>query len=80
MKENNIHNTLTLVSLSHRRKEIIVGFRGTWNVWNVILDVLFISGRHGSTPSDIKIHMGFYIATMSLYDDVSFAKCKLKVI
>ncbi|XP_037038648.1 lipase-like [Bradysia coprophila] len=67
---NNMHNTLALITLSKNRKEIVVAFRGTWNVWNVILDVLLINGREGNSPKQIKVHQGFYIAAMSLYDDV----------
>lgn len=68
---NDVHNTLALVTCSENRKEIVVAFRGTWNVWNVVLDALLIAGRNSNTPNDIKIHQGFYIATMSLYEDVS---------
>jgi len=67
---NNVHNTIALVTLSKTRKEIVVAFRGTWNVWNVVLDALLICARHSETPEQIQIHQGFYMATMSLYDDV----------
>lgn len=70
VRPNDEHNTLALVTLSKNRKEIVVGFRGTWNVWNVVLDVLLINGREGKSSKQIKIHQGFYIAAMSLYDDV----------
>ncbi|XP_037039210.1 lipase-like [Bradysia coprophila] len=67
---NNVHNTLALVTLSKKRQEIVVAFRGTWNVWNVVLDVLLIAATPYDTPEPILIHQGFYIAEMSLYDDV----------
>lgn len=65
---------MAIVALSKKRKEIVVAFRGTWNVWNVVLDALLICGRTSNTPRQIKIHQGFYMATMSLYDDVSMSK------
>lgn len=68
---NNVHNTVSIVALSKKRKEIVVAFRGTWNVWNVVLDALLICARNSKSPAGIKIHQGFYIATMSLYEDVS---------
>ncbi|XP_037038368.1 lipase-like [Bradysia coprophila] len=68
--KNTFHDTLALVTLSEDREEIVVTFRGTANVWNVVLDALLILGRDSNTPKQVKIHRGFYIATMSLYDDV----------
>lgn len=67
-----MHNTLAIVALSEARHEIVVAFRGAVNIWNFVLDVILkcdsIPGRLKS--DNIKIHSGFYIATMSLYADV----------
>jgi len=69
--DNDFHNTIAIVALSHKRKEIVVSYRGTLNAWNVVLDALLICGSNpGSRNDNIKIHRGFYIATMSLYKKV----------
>lgn len=68
-----------LITLSKTRKEIVVAFRGTTNLANFVEDVVLISARNSDTPSPIKVHQGFYIATMSLYPDVSFHFCKLSM-
>ncbi|KAJ6635787.1 Lipase, partial [Pseudolycoriella hygida] len=74
MLRNDTHNTLALVTLSEIRKEIVVAFRGSSNIWNVLLDLFMIMGGEGiSEIEGIKLHRGFYIATMSLYDAVTSA-------
>lgn len=67
---NNDSDTTALITLSHKRKEIGVTYRGTYNVWNVVLDALFFNVIAGNGTDDIKLHMGLYSATMSLYDEV----------
>lgn len=69
---NKDQNTLALVTLSKKRNEIVVAFRGTLNVFNILQDAIFISARNSNTPDQIKVHQGFYLATMSLYEAVSF--------
>lgn len=67
---NYLFETSALVALSEKRKEIVVAYRATENLMNILLDVTFIN----ATPdedSPIRIHKGFYIALMSLYADVS---------
>ncbi|XP_037037057.1 lipase-like [Bradysia coprophila] len=67
--ENVNHSTAALVALSEKRKEIVVAYRATTNYWNCVLDATILNiSPHGADP--IKIHRGFYIATMSLYDRV----------
>ncbi len=72
--ENATHDTLALVALS-KRQEIVVALRGTDNFWNSVLDIYLIN-TSPEGADQIKIHRGFYIATMSLYDRVSFCKWK----
>ncbi|KAG4079712.1 hypothetical protein HA402_009098 [Bradysia odoriphaga] len=67
---SNVHNTLALITRSKIRKEIVVAFRGTWNIWNTVLDVLLYLGKSLKAARRIKINKAIYIATMSLYDDV----------
>ncbi|KAJ6635789.1 Lipase, partial [Pseudolycoriella hygida] len=71
---NDTHNTLALVTLSEKRKEIVVTYRGSTNFWNFFLDFYAIDMIDVETRTSalrgIKIHRGFYIATMSLYKDV----------
>lgn len=71
---NEKHVTLALVALSNTRKEIVVSFRGAINIWNFVLDGIFNNGNvPGRSHNDnIKMHTGFYIATISLYDEVSY--------
>jgi len=66
---NNDQNLLALVTVSEKRKEIVVTFQGTFNVWGAILDAILIQGSASNNP-DIKVHRGFYIAAMGLYEDV----------
>jgi hypothetical protein len=56
--------TMALLSVHSDRKEIVVTFRGTTNLPNVLADFTFVE-----VPSEpgVKIHKGFYIATLSLY-------------
>lgn len=66
--KNSLWNTLAYVTVSDVREEITVTFRGTIpDLRNYLLDAtLFNTGTN-----NIKFHLGFYVATMSLYDDVS---------
>lgn len=61
---------MALVALSKSRKEIVVVFRGTNNLWNVILDVSTIAVTYPNFPPGVKLHAGFHKATASLYEDV----------
>ncbi|KAJ6649733.1 Lipase [Pseudolycoriella hygida] len=65
---NGTHNTLAMVALSNTRKEIVVSFRGSANSWNLVLDFAFLFNV--KERGNIKVHAGFYIATMSLYEHV----------
>lgn len=66
---NNDTDTTALVTLSKNRKEIVVAYCGTVNAWNVILDLELFESSYDD--SSIKIHVGFYKAAMSLYNDVN---------
>jgi len=88
LKSNSV-DTLALITLSFTREEIVVTYRGTANIWNWILDFTAITFNYPSTPSGIKLHLGFYVATLSLYNDVVtnvgflltyFPNYKLKII
>lgn len=59
-----------MVALSHVRKEIVVSFRGSGNSMNLVLDFALLMNVRANNSSNIKVHTGFYIATMSLYDQV----------
>lgn len=67
---NNVTDCTALVTVSNSRKEIVVTYRGTANIWNVIQDLDFLDIDYADMQSDIKVHTGFYKATMSLYNDV----------
>lgn len=67
---NNKTDTTALVAVSKTREEIVVTYRGTMNIWNVVLDVAAVAISYPNTPKGIKIHAGFHAATMSLYSDV----------
>jgi len=61
-----------LLTVSHKRQEIVASFRGTTTPMDYILDFAIIN----ATPdpnSKIKVHTGFYIAAMSLYQQVTEA-------
>lgn len=68
---NNNTDTTALVTVSKARKEIVVAFRGTANIWNTVLDLATIAATYPNLPSGVKLHAGFHAATMSLYNDVS---------
>lgn len=58
---------MALITVSHSRKEIVIAFRGSQDAWNYVLDAIFFQ----KDIDGCKFHLGFYIATMSLYDKVS---------
>lgn len=70
---NNDTDVTALVTLSNKRKEIVVTFRGSQNPWNFVLDFTMLSVCYDIPDCDIRLHVGFYIFTMSLYDEVSFS-------
>ncbi|KAJ6641353.1 Tonsoku-like protein, partial [Pseudolycoriella hygida] len=57
-----------LVAISHNRKEVVVTYRGSSNIWNIVLDDIFINIDYGNATDNIKLHRGCYYATMSLYN------------
>lgn len=59
-----------MVALSHTRKEIVVAFRGSGNSMNLVLDFALPMNVRVNDAKNIKVHTGFYLATMSLYDRV----------
>jgi len=67
---NNNTDTTALVAVSKTRQEIVVAFRGTMNIWNIVLDVWTIAVTYSNTPPGVKLHAGFHAATMSLYSKV----------
>lgn len=68
-----------LVALSHKRKEIVVSFRGSIAPMDYILDFAFINASPASDDSNIKVHAGFFISAMSLYSEVTAAiTCQLR--
>ncbi|KAG4067502.1 hypothetical protein HA402_002779 [Bradysia odoriphaga] len=67
---NNETDNTAIVAVSKTREEIVVAFRGTMNIWNVVLDVATIACTYPNLPQGVKLHAGFHAATMSLYQDV----------
>lgn len=68
---NSLQDTRAIVTLSETREEIVVTYRGSYNVWNALQDITLIATKVDNT-SPIKIHTGFHIAAQSLYSDVSY--------
>lgn len=68
---NNDTDNTAVVAVSKTRREIVVAFRGTMNIWNVVLDLAGIAVNYPNIPAGIKLHAGFHTATMSLHNDVS---------
>lgn len=62
------YNLLSLVLLSTKNKEIVVAFRGTFNIWNIIMDIT--TRNIGGFDHNIKLHQGFTKAAKALYDRV----------
>lgn len=71
--DNETQLTSAMVAVSEKRKEIVIAFRASENLWNFVLDAFLIDGTPDA-GSNIKIHKGFIIAVMSLYNDVSSMK------
>lgn len=67
---NNKSDTTAIVAVSMSRREIVVAYRGTMNIWNGINDLTVVACPYSNAPG-VKIHAGFQSATMSLYEDVS---------
>lgn len=76
---NNDTDCTALVAVSNSRKEIVVTYRGTANLWNVVQDLELFEIKYANRQSDIKIHTGFYKATMSLYNKVGYFACDLQI-
>lgn len=68
---NDETDNTALVAVSKTRQEIVVAFRGTMNIWNIVLDLDTIAVSYPNVPDGIKLHAGFHTAAMSLYNDVS---------
>ncbi|XP_037050915.1 lipase-like [Bradysia coprophila] len=64
---NDTFDTFAMVTLSHTRQEIVVAFRGSSNSMNLFLDFGLPMNVRVNDASNIKVHTGFYLATMSLY-------------
>ena len=71
---NDDMNVAALVTLSHKRKEIVVTFRGSQNPWNFVLDFTMLTVCYNPPDCDIKLHVGFYLFTMAMYDEVIVPK------
>jgi len=67
--QDNLYNTLAIITINDARKEIVVTFRGSLNVPNVVEDVLLVPGDPAG-PKDVRVHQGFYLATQSIYAPV----------
>ncbi|KAJ6648388.1 Lipase [Pseudolycoriella hygida] len=67
---NNDTDCTTLITVSSTRKEIVVAFRGTMNIWNILLDLDTMATTYPNLPSGVKLHAGFHTAAMSLYNNV----------
>lgn len=62
-----------MITVSDSRKEIVVTFRGTLNLYNALLDIKLFSVKYEEkikADDDIRIHIGVFKATMSLYPKV----------
>lgn len=68
---SNVSDITALITISHCRKEIVITLRGSQNAWNVVLSSLALNVQKDDTDPNIKMHLGIYIATMSLYNEVS---------
>lgn len=68
---NNDTDCTALVMVSKTRREIVVAFRGSMNLWNSVLDLATIAVAYPNLPNGVKLHAGFHTALMSLYCDVS---------
>lgn len=67
---NNNTDVTAMVTLSKKREEIVVTFRGSQNALNWILDFVMLNVCYDNEECDIRLHVGFYIMTMSIYHDV----------
>lgn len=70
---NNDTDNTALVTISKTREEIVIAFRGTMNIWNVVFDAAMFTVDYPNVPGGIELHVGFYTAAVSLYRDVSLS-------
>lgn len=69
---NNDTDVTALITLSKNRQEIVVTFRGTQNIFNAVLGATMFNICFDISDCDIRLHLGLYKATLSIYNDVRF--------
>lgn len=69
---NNNTDVTALITLSKNRGEIVVTFRGTQNIFNAVLGATMYNICFDTPDCDIRLHLGLYTATLSIYDKVRF--------
>ncbi|KAJ9056901.1 hypothetical protein DSO57_1027914 [Entomophthora muscae] len=66
---NKIHNTRAFVAIDSEKSRVIVAFRGSKNIQNVMADGLFVLTSYSpASRINSKVHSGFKLATLSVYD------------
>lgn len=68
---NNDADVTALITLSETRKEIVVTYRGTQNVFNAVLGATMFNVCYDTPECDIRLHLGLYISTMAIYQTVT---------
>lgn len=69
---NNNADVTALITASVKRSEIVVTYRGTQNIFNAVLGATMFNVCYDEPDCDIRLHLGLYAATMSIYDEVLF--------
>jgi len=66
--ENTTYGTLGFFAVDDTRKEIILAYRGSFNLPNIIADATLV--QYSIDDTDIRVHTGSYIAQQSLISQV----------
>lgn len=69
---NKQYGTKAMVTLHPSKSEIVLTLRGSVVILNWIMDFYLLPVRSGTVDvTGVKIHRGFYLSTMSIYNKVS---------
>jgi len=68
---DDVANTLAFVTTHSKRKEIVVTFRGSFNIMNALIDLATIAIPSPRIPKGVKVHAGLYAASLFFYPKIT---------
>lgn len=65
---NTVYGTFAMITVHPSKSEVVVTFRGSVGIMNFIADITLLPVNN---TNNVKIHRGFYLSLMSIYNEVS---------